>query len=97
MTVSATPTGYADAVVSNSSLNDGEIDTSTVRGSDVNNDGKFLMPHEDDMTMNEFLDINESPSSSPGIHYIQKQVWTPLSRLNTNYIRSSLVWPNSAQ
>ena len=74
MTVSATPTGYADAVVSNSSLNDGEIYTSTVRGSDVNNDGKFLMPHEDDMTMNEFLDINESPSSSPGIHYIQKQV-----------------------
>ena len=57
MTVSETPTGYADAVA--------DVD---------DDDAKFLMPHEDTLTMNQFLDVIEDPESRPGIHYIQKQV-----------------------
>jgi hypothetical protein len=36
-------------------------------------DVKFLMPHEEEMSMNRFLDIIEDPTTSQGIHYIQKQ------------------------
>jgi hypothetical protein len=32
-----------------------------------------LMPHEEEMSMNRFLDIIEDPTTSQGIHYIQKQ------------------------
>ncbi len=71
MTVSATPTGYADAIVFPS-----HGDVKNVETDDVETDAvKFVMPHEDVVTMNEFLDIIEEPTSSPGIHYIQKQVF----------------------
>lgn len=75
VTVSATPNGYADAIVltSNDALGDASNVTKNDT-SDVDDDAKFLMPHEDEMTMNQFLDIIEDPSLSPGIHYIQKQV-----------------------
>ena len=74
MTVSATPNGYADAVVFNSNVesrNDGDAElTSNV---ETKKEAKFLMPHEEEMTMNDFLNIVEDPASSRGIHYIQKQ------------------------
>ena len=60
VTVSVTPTGYADSAVFNPE-------------SDVGDSVKFLMPHEEEMTVNNFLDIIEDPGSHPGVHYIQKQ------------------------
>ncbi len=79
MTVSATPTGYADAIVFPSHGDVKNVDdVDNVEADDVETDDaavKFVMPHEDVVTMNEFLDIIEEPTSSPGIHYIQKQVF----------------------
>ena len=61
VTVSVTPTGYADSAVFNP---DSDIGDSSV---------KFLMPHEEEMTVNTFLDVIEDPGSHSGVHYIQKQ------------------------
>ena len=40
---------------------------------DAITDGMFVMPHEDLMTLSDFLDVLESPESRPGVHYVQKQ------------------------
>ena len=62
MTVAITPTGYADAPV---------FDVSDV---DVSKESiKFVMPLEEEMSMNKFVDIIENSSSHSGVHYIQKQ------------------------
>lgn len=39
----------------------------------VTHDMRFVMPHEDQMTMSEFVKIIEEPKSRSGIHYVQKQ------------------------
>jgi hypothetical protein len=57
VTVSITPTGYADAPVF-------DVSKESV---------KFVMPLEEEMAMNKFLDIIENSSSLSGVHYIQKQ------------------------
>ena len=36
-------------------------------------DGRFVMPHEEQMLFRDFVSIIEEPSKSTGVHYIQKQ------------------------
>ena len=40
---------------------------------DAITDGKFVMPEERRMSMTQFLDIMDEPSSVSGVFYIQKQ------------------------
>ena len=40
---------------------------------DAITDGKFVMPHEENMKFKDFIDIIENPSQHKGIHYIQRQ------------------------
>ena len=36
-------------------------------------EGKFVMPHEEEMTFKNFIDVIENPSKYDGIYYIQRQ------------------------
>ena len=40
---------------------------------DAITEGKFVMPHEENMKFKDFIDIIENPSQHKGIHYIQRQ------------------------
>ena len=45
----------------------------------IDTDGNFVMPHEENMTFEEFIHIIENPSDSNGtVHYIQRQAISSL-------------------
>jgi len=59
---------------------------------DAITDEKFVMPHEEEMTFKDFIQIIEKPEEYPGdIHYIQRQNSNLIEEMNELLSKNSLL------